>query len=57
MTDEKKRKFVDKYNAAETLHDSDLISDSVYNYINLVILRTIIAQFAMELNKEDKNSD
>lgn len=57
MSDEKKREFVDKYNAAETLHDSDLIADKVYDDINRVILRTIIAQFAMELNKEEKTNE
>lgn len=57
MSNEKKREFVDKYNAAETLHNSDLISDRVYDYINQTILRTIIGHFAIELNKEDKNSD
>lgn len=57
MSDDNKRKFVEEYNAANTLYDNDLIDAQEYDEINRTILRTIIAHFAMELNKEEKKDE
>lgn len=54
MSNEKKRQFVDEYNAAETLYQNDLMDVEAYYKTNIAILRTIISHFAMELNKVDK---
>lgn len=57
MNNEKKRQFVDEYNAAETLYQNDLMDVDAYYKTNLTILRTIVSHFAMELNKEDDKDE
>lgn len=57
MNDDNKRKFVEEYNAANTLYDHELIDAQKYDEINRILLRTIIARFAMELNKEEKKDE
>lgn len=51
MTNDKKQKYIDSYNAIELLHDSEYMDNSMYRQILRNLTFTIVNELALELQQ------